>query len=147
MSTMFANLPIDLGFHPGVIILARISNNVENPEHRGKYRPVIVVAAPDNLGIRPVVAGLTTSPEYWDGTPRIRLEPRGMADAVAYLWSGHLIRLADGTYKTRALGLLTVADAEAVLAEILPGDLQPARRVRFLESVAELNERYSRLCR
>ena len=133
------------GFVPGAIITASVVNRVENPESTGKYRPVLLMAIPDRFGIRPVVAGLTTKPLYATGAPRLRLYPVQMYGGVSYLWSGHLIRLTEGSYRPTVIGWLNPDDAEAVLAHIPEGELQCARREAFLASVHQIYA--SQICR
>lgn len=70
---------------PGEVVLARVSNPLENPAATGKFRPVVLVRRD---GCRWIVMGLTTLARYASGLPRTAV-PNPAAVGLArpgFLW-------------------------------------------------------------
>ena len=77
----------DAFLEPGEVVLASVSNPVENPNSQGKIRPVVLIARRHS---RWLVMGLTSKPTYADGTPRtpVPFPQAAGLHGPGYLW-GH----------------------------------------------------------
>ena len=78
---------------PGEIATAAIGNPLENPNCRGKARPVVLVRREGALWH---VMGLTTRPQYADGSPRTAV-PNPSAVGLhsrGFLWGDRLTRVS-----------------------------------------------------
>ena len=104
---------------PGEVVTASVSNPLENPNSRGKIRPVILVRRD---GGRWWVMGLTTNPAYANGrarTPVRRPYDVGL-NAPGYLWGDRLTALSVLDIE-RHLGWVDAAlAADVILQAALP---------------------------
>jgi hypothetical protein len=79
--------PRPFAFHePGEIVIARVSNPLENRTTKGKARPAVLIRRD---GARWLVMGLTTRPHFANGTPRTPVpNPKrcGLGEHASFLW-------------------------------------------------------------
>lgn len=116
---------------PGEVVLATVSNPLENPEARCKLRPVVLVRRD---GSRWHVMGLTTRTTYRNGMGRTPIpNPRAVGlERSGYLWGDKLtaIYVVD---LDRHLGWV---DADLAVAIIVQARLNPADRGALFSAVA-----------
>lgn len=115
---------------PGEVVLARVSNPLENPRSTGKVRPVVLIRR--RLGSWDVM-GLTTNPRFRDGTPRMPV-PDSSAVGLqrgGYLWGTRLTRVSVLDLD-RHLGWV---DAELAAALIVAADLDRMDAAALIRAV------------
>jgi hypothetical protein len=78
---------------PGEVVIAEVSNPLENPACTGKPRPVVLVRRERGHWL---VMGLTSKATYRDGVPRVPV-PNARAVGLhgpGYLWGSRLTRIS-----------------------------------------------------
>lgn len=101
-------------FHAGDVVVASVRNPFENPNSRGKKRPLVLVRRVDGhwRGM-----GLTTSPHYASGTPRLAI-PDPVAAGLrgpGFLWGDRLTNVFVLDIHS-TIGRVTPALAEEVIS-------------------------------
>lgn len=116
---------------PGEVVLATVSNPLENPQARGKLRPVVLVRRD---GSRWHVMGLTTSATYQNGKGRTRIpNPRAVGlERPGYLWGDKLTAI----YVLDLDRHLGWADIDLAVAIIVQAGLSSADRGALFSTVA-----------
>jgi hypothetical protein len=117
---------------PGEVVLARVSNPLENARAEGKVRPVVLIRRD---GCRWWVMGLTTLQRYASGQPRTPV-PNPLSVGLArrgYLWGDRLTGISVMDVD-RHLGWVDAALAAAVIVQARLGAHDAAALIRAVQS-------------
>lgn len=114
----------------GEVVLADISNPLQNPASAGKRRPVVLIEAD---GAHWWVMGLTTLKAYRNGEPRVPVPKPALAglSGPGYLW-GQLTRISVLDLD-KHIGWVHVDLAAAIIATAVLNARQSSQLVRASE--------------